>query len=412
MAEQLVRKIPNEFHSWLQQEARERNTSQQDLALDLLMKGREADSRHKYPLFQSLPLPLESEPGEFVPFTYVDLFAGIGGFRQAMDRLNGKCVLTVEWDKYCQKVYQDWYGDKPKGDITSLDIEKDIPDHDILCAGFPCQPFSIAGVSKKKSLGRAHGFQCVNQGNLFFILADIIEEKRPPVIFLENVKNLKSHDSGNTWKVIESRLKKLEYDIHPQIIDAAGWVPQHRERIYIVGFDQRVFGEKVTFKFPSPPSGRQTLLEILEKKPDPKYTLTPHLWNYLQAYAKKHQEKGNGFGFGLVDPRKPEIVTRTLSARYFKDGSEILIYQDGKNPRRLTPLECQRLQGFDDRLKITDSVSDTQAYKQLGNAVVPKVVEAVARKILKVVAGHLVNRKNGCLLKRGGNGIARMRKSG
>jgi DNA (cytosine-5)-methyltransferase 1 len=406
MAEQLIRKIPKEFHAWLQQEAKERNKSQQDLALDLLVRGREAEIRERMPLFQALPASRGPEPAEFLPFSYIDLFAGIGGFRHALDRLNGKCLLTVEWDKYCQKVYQEWYGDKPQGDITKLDISK-IPDHDILAAGFPCQPFSIAGVSKKNSLGRAHGFECVNQGNLFFKLADIIEEKRPPVLFLENVKNLRSHDNGNTWKVIEGRLKKLEYHVHAKTIDAAGWVPQHRERVYIVGFDQRVFGDTVKFDFPDPPSERLKLSDILEKNPDPKYTLTDHLWTYLQDYAKKHQEKGNGFGFGLA---RMDGVTRTLSARYFKDGSEILLPQEGKNPRRLTPKECQRLMGFDDRLKI--GVSDTQAYKQFGNAVVPKVVESVARQILKVMAAHLVNRKNGCLLKRGGNGITRMRKSG
>lgn len=404
MPDQLVRHIPEDLHLWIAQEARERRKTKQEFTLEMLMRAREVHERERMPLFEALPDPEEPEPAESLPFKFIDLFAGIGGFRQALARLNGECLYSVEWDKYSQKVYREWYGDTPAGDITKIDVAT-IPDHDILAAGFPCQPFSIAGVSKKNALGRAHGFECVNQGNLFFRLADIIEAKRPPVIFLENVKNLKSHDGGNTWGVIESRLKSLEYDIHARIIDAAGWVPQHRERIYIVGFDQHVFGKNVAFAFPQPPPDRPKLRDILESAPDPKYTLTDHLWNYLQQYAKKHQEKGNGFGYGLA---RLDGVTRTLSARYFKDGSEILIPQEGKNPRRLTPRECQRLMGFDDRLRIT--VSDTQAYKQFGNAVVPKVVEDVARQILKVMARQLVSGKNGCLLKRGANGVARVRK--
>lgn len=407
--DQLIRRIPDDLHLWIEAEAKERRKSKQEVTLELLLRARDFHERERMPLFQALPPPDDHpRPVEGIPFTFVDLFAGIGGFRQALERLNGHCLLSVEWDKYCQKVYREWYGETPKGNILDLDVD-DIPDHDILAAGFPCQPFSIAGVSKKKSLGRAHGFDCVNQGNLFFVLAEIVEQKRPPVIFLENVKNLKSHDGGNTWRVIEGRLRDLEYDVHAAVIDAKGWVPQHRERIYIVGFDQRVFGQSVAFDFPDPPETRPTLREILDANPDPRYTLTDHLWGYLQKYAKKHQEKGNGFGFGLVRDLDNE-VTRTLSARYFKDGSEILIYQgEGKNPRRLTPKECQRLMGFDDRLPI--KVSDTQAYKQFGNAVVPKVVEAVGRNILKVVARQLVSTQNGCLLKRGSNGITRRGKS-
>lgn len=405
MPDQLIRHIPDDLHLWIQQEARERRKSKQEFTLEMLHRARDLHEQERMPLFQALSPVEESEPLEALPFKFIDLFAGIGGFRQALTNLNGECLYSVEWDKYSQKVYREWYGETPHGDIRKVEVSK-IPDHDILAAGFPCQPFSIAGVSKKKALGRAHGFDCVNQGNLFFRLAEIIGDKRPPVILLENVKNLKSHDGGNTWKVIESRLRELEYDVHAAIIDAAGWVPQHRERIYIVGFDQHVFGPRVAFKFPIPPKERPKLGSILESKPDPKYTLTDHLWNYLQAYARKHQAKGNGFGFGLA---KPDGIARTLSARYFKDGSEILIPQEGLNPRRLTPRECQRLMGFDDRLRIT--VSDTQAYKQFGNAVVPKVVEDVARQILKVMSKQLVSRKNGCLLKRGANGIARVRKS-
>lgn len=410
MAQQLIRHVPEDMRVWLRTQAEARNKSQQDLALEIFLRGRDADRHDRLPLFQSLPtIPTETRPAEFLPFTFADLFAGIGGMHQALKRLNGTCVASVEWDKYCQKVYQEWYGEKPKGNINDIvDIDRAIPDHDILAAGFPCQPFSIAGVSKKKSLGRAHGFECVNQGNLFFKLAEIIEVKRPPVILLENVKNLKSHDGGQTWAVIEDRLTSLKYDVHAEIIDAAGWVPQHRERIYIVGFDQRVFGSEVKFTFPAPPKSRPRLVDILEDNTPPKYTLTDHLWAYLQEYARKHKAAGNGFGFGLVNLDNPDAVTRTLSARYFKDGSEILIPQAGRNPRRLMPVECQRLMGFDDRLRV--DVSDTQAYKQFGNAVVPKVVEAVARNVLRVMAAHLL-RENGCLLKRSPNGVRRMRES-
>jgi DNA (cytosine-5)-methyltransferase 1 len=257
----------------------------------------------------------------------------------------------------------------------------DIPGHDVLAAGFPCQPFSIAGVSKRQSLGMAHGFKCVTQGNLFFQLATIIAAKRPPVLFLENVKNLKSHDKHRTWQVIQDRLNDLNYWIFDKVIDAAAWVPQHRERVYIVCFDKKVFRERPPFEYPPPPAhAKPRLADILEPDPDPKYTLTPHLWNYLQRYAEGHRAKGNGFGFGLVDP---EGAARTLSARYYKDGSEILIPQgDRKPPRRLTPIECARLMGFDEKRIV---VSDTQAYRQFGNAVVPKVVEAVGRQILKVI---------------------------
>lgn len=406
MPDQLIRNIPDDLLLWIEQERKDQRKSKQEFCLRMLERAREVGDRDRLPLFNALPPVKLEDPPEFIPFKFVDLFAGIGGFRQALQRLGGTCRYSVEWDKYCQKTYREWYGETPKGNITKIK-PSEIPDCDILAAGFPCQPFSIAGVSKKKSLGHAHGFECVNQGNLFFTLATIIEEKRPPIIFLENVKNLRSHDGGNTWRVIEKKLRGLEYDIHAQVIDAAGWVPQHRERIYIVGFDQHVFGEKVDFTYPTPADGaKPKLRDILESKPDAKYTLTDHLWNYLQEYARKHKEAGNGFGYGLANL---DGVTRTLSARYFKDGSEILIPQDGKNPRRLTPQECQRLMGFDDRLKIV--VSDTQAYKQFGNAVVPKVVEAVARQILKVVAKHLTSTRNECLLKRGANGVARMRKS-
>lgn len=314
-------------------------------------------------------------------FEFIDLFAGIGGLRLGLESIGGECIFSSEWDKFSQQTYEAWFGERPAGDINAIDPAS-IPDHHILAAGFPCQPFSIAGVSKKISLGRAHGFADVKQGNLFFALAEIIRVKQPPVILLENVKNLKSHDRGKTWQVIADTLDELGYEVHAEIVDAAGWVPQHRERLFIVGFRRDVFEqafpEGVPFTLPSPVMGQHSLKDILDPKVDPKYTLSDHLWTYLQMYAAKHKAAGNGFGFGLPDL---DGVSRTLSARYHKDGSEILIRQGrGKNPRRLTPLEAGRLMGFPmERLEI--AVSDTQAYRQFGNAVVPKVAEAVAKQI-------------------------------
>jgi DNA (cytosine-5)-methyltransferase 1 len=363
--------------------------SRQEFVLSLLEEAR----GEKAPPAPASPQPFTPAPGA-VPFTFADLFAGIGGFRIALEKLGGRCVFSSEWDRYSQKTYRAWFGETPEGDIRKIRPET-IPDHDILAAGFPCQPFSIAGVSKKKSLGRAHGFRCNTQGTLFFSLATIIEAKRPAVLFLENVKNLQSHDSGRTWGVIEDTLGELNYHIFASVVDAAGWVPQHRERIYIVGFDRSVFRSEPAFSFPDPPASRQTLAGILDDEPHPKYTLTPHLWRYLQDYAAKHKARGNGFGFGIADPQG---ITRTLSARYYKDGSEILIAQNhGRPPRRLTPRECARLMGFDAWCEDNIVVSDTQAYRQFGNAVVPKVVEAIGRQIAAVITGHL--RANSRLLR-------------
>lgn len=302
---------------------------------------------------------------------FIDLFCGIGGFRIAFEKVGGKCVFSSDYDKFSQQTYEANFGEKPHGDIHAVAVA-DIPSHDVLCGGFPCQPFSIAGVSKKNSLGRLHGFNDAKQGNLFFSIADIIDYHRPAAFVLENVKNLKSHDRGRTFEVIYRTLTEhLGYTVYTQIIDAKSVVPQHRERIFLVGFR-----EWRHFDFPRFPHEGPKLETILEPKPDPKYTLTDHLWNYLQNYAAKHKAAGNGFGFGLVTG---EDTTRTLSARYYKDGSEILIAQRGKNPRRLTPRECARLMGYPDSQKIV--VSDTQAYKQFGNSVVVPVVEKLAKAV-------------------------------
>lgn len=306
-------------------------------------------------------------------FTFIDLFAGIGGFRSAFDSLRGKCVFASEWDRFAQLTYEENFGHKPEGDITQIPAES-IPDHDILTAGFPCQPFSIAGVTKHKALGNAHGFEHPTQGTLFFDVVRIIKEKQPKAFLLENVKNLQSHDKGSTYNLIKWTLEgELKYHIYAKVVDARTLVPQHRERIYIVGFR-----EPLAFEFPTLPDLRPRIRDILEANVDEKYTLTDHLWNYLQRYAEKHRLKGNGFGYGLVDL---DGVARTLSARYYKDGSEILIPQAGKNPRRLTPRECARLMGYSDSFKIV--CSDTRAYKQFGNSVVVPVVQAIATEIIR-----------------------------
>lgn len=309
-------------------------------------------------------------------FTFIDLFAGIGGMRIAFEKQGGKCVFSSEWDKYCQQTYYSNFLEMPYGDITKIH-EESIPDHDVLVAGFPCQPFSIAGVSKKNSLGRHTGFLDETQGTLFFDIVRILNHKRPKAFLLENVKNLKSHDKGRTWKVILKSLQELNYHVSYQILDGAHFVPQHRERIYIVGFAKENFYWPPSFDFELPSSNsRLKIKDILQSEVPSKYTLSDKLWQYLQDYAAKHKAKGNGFGYGLADL---EGISRTLSARYYKDGSEILIPQNGINPRRLTPRECARLQGFSDDFKIV--VSDTQAYKQFGNSVVVPLVSELAHRI-------------------------------
>lgn len=327
-------------------------------------------------------------------FTFIDLFAGIGGIRRGFEGIGGRCVFTSEWDKYAAKTYAANFPDDDHGiagDITKVP-SSEIPAHDLLLAGFPCQPFSIAGVSKKNALNRPHGFACETQGTLFHDVARIIRDKKPTAFVLENVKNLVSHDKGNTFRIITSVLKEeLGYHITTRVIDGKSFVPQHRERIIIVGFREANGFSLETMSVPDPLQGPK-LDSILHRKGDPaerpftnkdgladaRYTLTDHLWRYLQGYAETHRLKGNGFGFGLVGPKD---VSRTLSARYYKDGSEILIDQGEGAPRRLTPRECARLMGFDSagRPPMKIPVSDTQAYKQFGNSVVVPVIEAVAR---------------------------------
>lgn len=312
---------------------------------------------------------------------FIDLFAGIGGMRIAFERAGGKCIYSSEWNKYSQQTYFANFGEQPEGDITQVQAA-DVPDHDILVAGFPCQPFSIAGVSKKNSLGRATGFEDKTQGTLFFDVCRILKEKRPKAFMLENVKNLCSHDKGRTFKVIRESLDELNYEVYFAILDGQNFVPQHRERIIIVGFDRERFGNNIEFDFNiTPVNPKPVMKDILDRKVDDKYTLSDKLWNYLQNYAEKHRAAGNGFGYGIAPM---DGISRTISARYYKDGSEILIKQRGKNPRRLTPRECARLQGFPENFKIP--VSDTQAYRQFGNSVVVPLMENVAKLVVETIS--------------------------
>jgi DNA (cytosine-5)-methyltransferase 1 len=357
---------------------------------------------------EALRRAAKSTGGPTVPaFRFIDLFAGIGGLRRGFDAVGGHCVFTSEWDRFAQQTYRANYHDGPahvfKGDITKVEMHE-IPEHDVLLAGFPCQPFSIAGVSKKNSLGRQHGFRCDTQGTLFFDVARIIESHRPKVFLLENVKNLLSHDKGRTFAVIGRTLEdELGYRISTRVIDARCFVPQHRERIFIVGvrkdLDMKIdlsklvlpsgvtgprFGTVLHKEDGSELPNNRSFLDP-EGRVSDRYTLSDKLWKYLQDYAEKHRQKGNGFGFGLT--RRGDVA-RTLSARYHKDGSEILVDRGaGLNPRRLTPRECARLMGFDrpGQSEFLMPVSDTQAYRQFGNSVVVPVVEAVARHMQPVI---------------------------
>jgi DNA (cytosine-5)-methyltransferase 1 len=338
-------------------------------------------------------------------FTFIDLFAGIGGFRLGFEAAGGRCVFTSEWDRHAQVTYRMNHGTHElHGDITRIPAEA-IPDHDVLLAGFPCQPFSLAGVSKKNSLGRSHGFECTTQGTLFFDIERILRERQPRGFVLENVKNLVSHDRGNTFSVIRRTLERdLGYRVAWKVIDARAFLPQHRERIFIVGLHPDLEARFDFNEMLVPPAALGPKLGSILHPEDgsehpedrftgssghvlPKYVLTPRLWDYLQSYARKHREAGNGFGFGLVGP---ESVARTLSARYFKDGSEILVARKEGPPRRLTPRECSRLMGFDrpgfEPFRI--QVSDTQAYRQFGNAVAVPVIRAIAEALVPYLLGE------------------------
>ena len=324
--------------------------------------------------------PVRIERGS-VPFRFIDLFAGIGGLRLGFEGIGGRCVFTSEWDRHAQETYRRNFRDNHvvHGDVRQFsDCPDLVPEHDVLLAGFPCQPFSIAGVSKKNALGRPHGFLCDTQGTLFFDTARIIAHHRPAAFVLENVKNLKSHDGGRTFATVRNVLaNELGYHIQTRVINSAPWVPQKRERIFIVGFRDKTSFDLNALDLPNPDCGPK-LSSILQSHQDvdPKYTLTPKLWDYLRAYREKHAAKGNGFGFTLFGP---DDVARTLSARYYKDGSEILIDQPNNRPRRLTPLECARLMGFDrGERRWHIPVSDTQAYRQFGNSVVVPMVEFLA----------------------------------
>jgi len=305
-------------------------------------------------------------------FRFIDLFAGIGGIRIPFQELGGKCVFTSEWDKFAQKTYRLNYGEEPRGDIAEIEASE-IDDFDVLLGGFPCQPFSQAGLKK--------GF-ADTRGTLFFEIERIIQAKRPKAFLLENVKQLRTHDKGRTLQVILQHLHELDYFVDYDVLRAADYgVPQNRERIYIVGFDKRQINieENYRFPYPEPTYQRARLGDILESNVDEKYTISDRLWEGHLRRKREHLEKGNGFGFSLFNEESP--YTNTLSARYYKDGSEILIDQgEGNNPRKLTPRECARLQGFPENFVIP--VSDTQAYKQFGNSVAVPVVRAVARKLI------------------------------
>jgi DNA (cytosine-5)-methyltransferase 1 len=335
-------------------------------------------------------------------FRFIDLFAGIGGLRLGFESIGGKCVFTSEWDESAQRTYRANFGEHAiAGDIVSVQAST-IPEHDVLLAGFPCQPFSIAGVSKKNALGRPHGFECETQGTLFFEVERILTEHRPRAFLLENVKNLQSHDGGRTFAVIMRTLReKLGYNVWTRVLNGRAFVPQHRERILIVGFRDDVDFNWDDLQLPASSEwpNLSTILHSEDGSEEPeerfldakgrvlkKYVLTDNLWRYLQDYAAKHRAKGNGFGFGLVGPAD---IARTLSARYYKDGSEILVRRKRGNPRRLTPRECARLMGFDrgDR-RWSIPVSDTQSYRQFGNSVVVPLIEAVAKAMRPHIVGE------------------------
>src|ERR1035437_915114 len=339
--------------------------------------------------------------------TFIDLYAGIGGIRFAFESAGGECVYSSEWNKYSQITYEAFHGEKLDiGDITPIvsalkKNKKLIPDHNILTAGFPCQPFSLAGVSKKQSLGRNHGFKEPSQGTEFFKVKEILRLKKPDAFLLENVKNLESHDKGITFEIINKELNRVGYHVKSRVIDAAGWVPQHRERIYIIGIRKNYRLERfIEDLFPDPPERRlYELSDVLlpNKKVDTKYTLGPGTWETLQRHKAHHASIGQGFGYGIIFPPYKNKVTRTMSARYHKDGAEILISQgENSRPRMLTPLEACKLQGFPKKCyKFFDGrkpqpVSNSQAYHQFGNSVAVPVVKSIATNLVNFLIENKV----------------------
>lgn len=332
---------------------------------------------------------------------FIDLYAGIGGIRFAFEAYGNNCVFSSEWNKYSQITYNAFHGDIPFGDIHEIeDIEMQIPKHDLLTAGFPCQPFSLAGVSKKNSLGRLHGFEDPTQGTEFFKVKEILRIKQPACFLLENVKNLKSHDKGKTYKTICKALDEVGYTFDSKIIDASHWVPQHRERIFFIGFrnDLEVSKQEIKNLFPEPPKQRIYSLEDIITPEDElnelygdKYTLGTGTWNALKRHKKNHLKKGNGFGFNMITKPFADKVTRTMSARYHKDGAEILLEQEGELPRRITPLEACKLQGFPEECykffngEVEQPVSDSQIYKQFGNSVAVPVLSATAENMMNFI---------------------------
>jgi DNA (cytosine-5)-methyltransferase 1 len=322
--------------------------------------------------------------------TFIDLFAGIGGMRLAFERAGCRCVFGSEIDKFSRQTYAANFGDVPHGDITKI-ASGDIPPHDILVGGFPCQPFSISGVSKANSMGRPHGFDDPTRGTLFFEIKRILEDRRPAAFLLENVKNLSHHDGGRTMRTILNALHDVGYATSHAILDAKGRVPQHRERTFIVGFLGKATGsdlfgaptDDAGFEFPGPSDDGRRLRDILDPSPAAKYTITDALMECMRRHRARHEAKGNGFGYTIA---KLDGFTATLKARYYKDGAEILVPQDGKNPRKLTPRECARLQGFPESFEIV--CSDVQAYRQFGNSVAVPLVEEIARRIVAALKGR------------------------
>lgn len=304
-------------------------------------------------------------------FTFIDLFAGIGGMRIAFEKVGGQCVFSSEWDKFAQQTYAANFGDTPHGDITQVELTE-VPRHEILIGGFPCQPFSHAGLKR--------GFEDT-RGTLFFDVARIIDHRKPSMVLLENVKGFTTHDKGRTMAVVKETLEELGYNVFHKVLNAKDFgVPQNRERVFIVAINKKKMGS-IGFEYPTPEKVETKLGNILDAKVDDKYTISNKLWEGHKRRLKEHRAKGNGFGYSLFNTKS--VYTSTISARYYKDGSEILIEQKDANPRKLTPREAARLQGFPEKFKIP--VSDNQAYKQFGNSVAVPVIHAIAKNMVKLM---------------------------